>query len=84
MPVNGKYWETEFDASSWDGQTDIEKTNFKLKYDFLHTKVENQIFALSLELNGMDNGVPYRKTAIVNFDLKKKIYDIPKNFIPSV
>jgi hypothetical protein len=84
VPVNGKYWETQFNASSWGGQTDIDKTNFKIKHEIIHTKVENQIFALSLELNGMDNGLPYKKDVVVNFDLKKKIFPIPKNFIPPV
>jgi hypothetical protein len=84
VPVNGKYWETEFNASSWDGQADIDKTNFKIKHEIVHTKVDNQIFALSLELNGMDDGLPYKKNIVVNFDLKQKIFPIPKKFIPPV
>jgi hypothetical protein len=84
VPVNGKYWETEFNASSWEGQADIDKTNFKIKYEIVHAKTDNQIYALSLEINGMDNGLPYKKNVVVNFDLKQKIFPIPKNFIPPV
>lgn len=76
VPVNGRYWETKFNASSWDGQAEIDKTNFKLKHEIIATKLENQIFALSLELNGMDNGLPYKRNVIVNFDLKRKIFPV--------
>jgi hypothetical protein len=84
VPVNGKYWETEFNTSSWDGQADIDKTNFKIKHEIIRNKSENQFYSLSLELNGMNNGLPYKRNIVVNFDSRRKIYPIPRNFIPPV
>ena len=82
VPFNGKYWETYFNASSQAGYSDAEKTNFKLKYEIIDAGKDDKFFALNLEVNGMNDGLSYKRNAVVNFDLKRKVYAIPKNFIP--
>ena len=82
IPDKGKYWPTQFDTSSWSGQIDHANNNFRINFELINTKSTKEKYDLKLDLVGLHDGTPIKKSTIISYDSKKNFYPIPKNSIP--
>ena len=83
VPEKNKYWVTDFKVSSWDGNEDKDNNFYKVKFDLINRNLSDRKFPLRLEMTGLEEGKPIKKSIVLEFDSIKKRYDIPENFYPS-
>lgn len=84
VPDGIRFWKTHLQISSWDGNKDIDRNFFKVKYQLVAGDYFDRKFPLKLELKGLKAGKPIDKSILIQFDSIKKQYVVPEeNFYPN-